>query len=439
MTELKATKLKTTKFKKAIIYGLIALVIVIVVGLFISYQPAIAPVGEIDKSSFSSQMIARGKTLYDLGDCTVCHTTKGGEKDAGGLGFATPMGTIYSSNITPDKEHGIGNWSFAAFERAMREGVNREGNYLYPAFPYTSFTHTSDEDLKALYAYLMTRENIASSPPKTKMMFPFNIRRGMYAWNLLFLDKGPLEPDLNQSDNWNRGRYLAESLGHCSACHSPRNFAMAEKGGSNHLAGGVAEGWYAPPLNGSSPAPNAWTRQDFVNYMATGFSDRHGVAAGPMGPVIADGLSKISAEDRDAIADYLASFQVKGDNKAISERVAKAEHETEQAVDNLGARIFTGSCMACHAQSQGAQLYGTRPSLALNTHFYVDDPNNVIRVVLNGIQNPANSNIGTMPAFQYNLDNEQISAVLNYIRQTYAEKPAWPDLEKKVEAIRKSQ
>lgn len=424
------------KFKKIIFSGLGIAVIAVGAGLALSHQSVLEPITSVDKSAFSPELIAKGKTLYDLGDCTVCHTKKGGTVNAGGFAFVTPMGTIYSTNITPDPTYGIGRWSFAAFERAMREGVNQQGEYLYPAFPYTSFTHTSDTDLRALYAYLMTREPVAEAAPATDMMFPFSIRRGMYLWNMVFLDKGELQPVSDKSENWNRGRYLAESLGHCSACHTPRNFAQAEKGGKNHLGGGVAEGWLAPALNGTSPAPYQWTKTDFLDYMKTGFSARHGAAAGPMGPVVAEGLSQISDTDRDAIADYLVSFQPNSPRKENKLQLAKEEHETELSVDDLGARIFTGSCMACHAQSQGAQLYGTRPSLALNTHFYVDDPNNVIRVVLNGIQKPATEDIGTMPAFKYNLNNEQISAVLNYVRQNYAQRPAWKDLEKKVEILR---
>ncbi|WWJ87991.1 molybdopterin cofactor-binding domain-containing protein [Erwinia aphidicola] len=198
----------------------------------LSMQPEIAPISPLQTPSFSAQSIARGKTLAALGDCAVCHTRNGGATNSGGLAMESPFGTIYTSNITPDMDSGIGAWSYPAFERAMRHGIDRQGNYLYPAFPYTAFTHTNDQDLRDLYAYLMSQPRVSYQPPQTSLRFPFNIRQGMAAWNWLYLQPGALPPNPQQDAQWNRGAYLAESLGHCSACHSPRNFAAAEKPGA---------------------------------------------------------------------------------------------------------------------------------------------------------------------------------------------------------------
>ncbi len=199
-----------------------------------------------------------GAELAAVGNCVVCHTAPGGRPFAGGLALPTPFGTIYSTNITPDPETGIGRWSEAAFQRSMREGVDRQGRHLYPAFPYDHYTRVSDEDNRALYAYLMTREPVSAEPPANELPFPLNVRMVLAGWKLLFLREGAYEPDPAQSAEWNRGAYLAEGLGHCGACHSPRNAFGAVKTGEDHLAGGESEGWTAYALNHASPAPIPW-------------------------------------------------------------------------------------------------------------------------------------------------------------------------------------
>lgn len=182
-----------SKMKKIAGWGGVTVLAVVAAGVVASWQPEIAPLAADATNSFSEAQIARGKTLADLGDCAVCHTRSGGERNAGGLAMAIPFGTIYSTNITPDVETGIGSWSYAAFERAMRHGVDRQGRYLYPAFPYTAFTRTSDDDLQALYAYLMSQPPVNYRPPVTDLHFPFNIRQGIFAWNLLFLTPGAMQ------------------------------------------------------------------------------------------------------------------------------------------------------------------------------------------------------------------------------------------------------
>ncbi|MCW1873943.1 cytochrome c [Erwinia sp. INIA-01] len=402
--------------------------------LVFSLQPEIAPVAPPQASQFSAEQIARGKTLAALGDCKVCHTRAGGQVDAGGMAFNTQFGTIYSSNITPDVATGIGSWSYPAFKRAMRYGINREGHYLYPAFPYTSFTLTRDDDLQDLYAWLMVQPAVSYRPPKTELHFPFNVRQGMFAWNWLFLTPGPFPVNPQQSEEWNRGAYLGESLGHCSACHSPRNLAGAEKDGSHHLSGGIVDGWSVPALNSHSPAPIAWNHQQLMQFMRTGFASSHGVAAGPMAPVIAEGLSQLPEDDLKAIATWLASFQPPWPDHG-KEVSIQAEQQMMLA-NSPGARQFAGSCMACHAQNTGPKLYGVRPSLMLNSNLYSDSPDNLIRIVLDGIQNPATPELGSMPGFRYQLNNQQIAVLLNYLRTDLAQRASWPDLQKRIEQIR---
>lgn len=425
-----------SSIKKIAGWGSLTVVAAVVIGAIASWQSEIAPLEEKDHHVFSQQQIAQGKVLADLGDCAVCHTRPGGERNTGGLAMEIPFGTIYSTNITPDNDTGIGKWSYAAFERAMRHGVDREGHYLYPAFPYTAFTRTSDEDLQALYAYLMSQPAVQYQPPATELSFPFNIRQGIVTWNWLFLKPGAMKADPTQSAEWNRGAYLTEGLGHCSACHSPRNLMFGEKGGADHLSGGVAEDWTAPSLTGSSLAPLEWTQDDLLSFMRTGYSANHGVAAGPMAPVIEEGLSRLPEQDLQAIATYLRTYHPSESKVTEAKRLNVWAESWTEPLTTEGARIFSGACMACHAQEKGAQLIGVRPSLALNTNLYADKPDNAIRVVLDGIQRPANSNLGYMPAFRHNLNDRQIAELLNYLRQNYAGKAPWPELQAQVSHLR---
>lgn len=274
-----------------------------------------------------------------------------------------------------------------------------------------------------------------SQPPATDLHFPFNIRQGIFARNLLFLTPGAMQEDPAQSAARNRGAYLAEGLGHCSACHSPRNVLFGEKPVAT-TAGGVAEGWTAPALTGRSPAPLDWTQQDLVDFMRTGYSANHGVAAGPIAPVIEEGLSRLPQADLQAIAVYLRSYHPETAAGATAAALnAQAERQVEP-LSSQGARLFSGACMACHAQEKGTQMAGVRPSLALNTNLFAEAPDNAIRVVLDGIQRPANAELGYMPGFRHNLDDAQIAILLNYLRQHYAGQAPWPDLAAQVGRLR---
>jgi nicotinate dehydrogenase subunit B len=399
---------------------------------------AIAPITRPDASVYSAATIARGMQLAALGNCAVCHTRADGAPNAGGRPLETPLGTIYSTNITPDAETGIGAWSYPAFERAMRQGTHRDGRHLYPAFPYTHFAKTSEADLQALYAYLMAQPPVRAMAPENTLAFPFNLRPLLAGWNALFHQADTFKPNSTKSETWNRGAYLVDALGHCSACHSPRNAFGAEKS-SAYLAGGAAEGWEAPPLTSLSRAPIPWSEDEFYAYLRTGESRLHGVAAGPMAPIVKD-LAALPDQDIRAIAVYLASFGDGVPDADVQQAIAtKLETATRVALaSSAGARLYQGACAVCH-EVGGLPLFGSRPSLALNSNLHSAMPDNLIQVILHGIAKPAFSELGYMPAFKDGMSDAQIAELVSYLRRNFApDKPEWEDVAATVSRIRAS-
>jgi nicotinate dehydrogenase subunit B len=388
---------------------------------------SIAPITPPDPSTYSAATIAKGRQLAALGDCAVCHTQTGGAINAGGRAIETPFGIIYSTNITPDAETGIGAWSYPAFERAMREGIHRDGRHLYPAFPYNHFAKTTDGDLQALYAYLMAQPAVKSVSPESKLAFPFNLRPLMAGWNALFHSNATFALDPAQSAAWNRGAYLVEGLGHCGACHSPRNALGAEKANA-YLAGGFAEGWEAPPLTSLSQAPIPWSEDELFAYLRTGESRFHGVAAGPMAPVVKE-LAALPDDDIRAMAVYLGSFNEKPIGKAAEDALAaRFEISTGTravSASTPGARLYEGACAVCH-EVGGAPLFGARPSLALNSNLHSAVPDNLIQVILHGIASPVSSDLGTMPGFKDSFNDRQVAELVSWLRRQFApDKPPW--------------
>lgn len=409
------------------------------VALAITWKGSIAPADPPTVDSFGAESIARGQKLAALGDCATCHTREGGAPLSGGRAMATPFGTLYTSNLTPDPDTGLGSWSFEAFERAMREGVSREGDYLYPAFPYTAFTRIGDEDLRDLYAYLMSRPPVKAQPRANRLRFPYSQRRLMATWNLLYFDQGRFQPQPQRDAAWNRGAYLVEGLGHCSACHSPRNALGAERAGKQRFTGATVDGWQAPPLDGSGQTAIPWTQATLYDYLRNGFSRYHGGAAGPMAAVAA-GLAQQPDADLQATARYLASLRPEqpvdfSPQKQASE-LEERTYGTLQPVSGTGARLFNGACMACHHDGDSPKLNGVRPSLAVSNKLYAATPDNLLRVILDGIGEPARPELGYMPAFRHSLNDEQIVALARFLREDFAGLPAWPDLEFKVAKLR---
>jgi nicotinate dehydrogenase subunit B len=413
-------------------------------GLVLTAMPWRAEIAPVvpDLSIYSAAAIDRGRLVAAAGDCVVCHTVPGGTPNTGGLALDTPFGQIITTNITPDPETGIGQWSFAAFDRAMRQGIHRDGRQLYPAFPYTDFAKLTDADMQALYAYLMSETPVRATPPETKLAFPFNVRPLMAGWNLLFHENKIYQPDESKSTVWNRGAYLVQGIGHCGACHTPRNALGAEKSGAQAwLAGGEAEGWEAPSLNAMSRSPIPWTENDFFSYLRTGFSPAHGVAAGPMAPVV-QGLAELPEQDVRAMAVYLASLNATAtpepDRAAAIAALETAADTTTKVFPANGERIFEGACAVCHETRNVAPLFGVRPPLALNTNLHSAKPDNLIQVILNGIADPATGDLGYMPAFGGSLNDTQVADLVEYMRARYApQQEAWEGVANRVKDLRK--
>ncbi len=406
----------------------------------IGWRSVIAPVSPASANIYSLEVIERGRQLAALGNCVGCHTATDGVPNAGGRGLDTPFGQIYSTNLTPDAT-GIGNWSLPAFQRAMREGISRDGHYLYPAFPYTSYAKTTSEDLTALYAYLMAQPAVKSNPPQTQLAFPYSIRPLMAVWNGLFHDISPIKLEADQTAEWNRGNYLVNSLGHCGACHTPRNALGAERGGQAYLAGAVIDGWEAPALTGLSRAPVPWTVAELYRYLRVGYTQQHGIAAGPMGAVVKE-LGALPDADVSAMANYLASFtspitDTQSDTRAM--KVVATALQNAGALLGSGQRLFSGACSACHHDGDGPKLLGVNPPLALNSNLHSTRPDNLINIILSGVREPATQDIGYMPAFKYALNDAQIAELANYMRSRYSPgQPAWGNLRADIARLRKA-
>lgn len=403
----------------------------------LGWRSAIAPVS-LSAPVYSESTIERGRVLAALGDCAVCHTAPGGAPNAGGRAMDTPFGTLYTTNLTPDDYTGLGRWSFSAFQRAMREGVSRDGHYLYPAFPYTAFAKTSDDDLQALYAYFMSMPAVRAETPKSALKFPFSMRPLMAGWNALFHDPAPLQPAATQSAEWNRGAYLVNGLGHCGACHTPRNALGAEQGGSAFLSGAMVDGWEAPALTGLSKSAVPWDADELYRYLRSGHTQRHGIAGGPMAEVVRE-LGQVSDADVRAMATYLGSFNPTpaAAPQAVAQQVVDAASRTQGQLLGPAQRMFDSACASCHHDGNGPTLLGVNTPLALNGNLTSARPDNLLRTILDGVRDPASRDIGFMPAFREALDDRQIAELAGYMRARFApQEPAWTDLPAQVARVR---
>jgi mono/diheme cytochrome c family protein len=403
----------------------------------LAWKPAMAPIEPPPPESFAPDLVAKGEALAGGGFCTDCHTAKGGQKFAGGYPMATPFGVIYSTNITPDPETGIGAWSEEAFARSMHEGVARDGSLLFPAFPFDHFTKLSDDDVRALYAYFMTRTPVRAVAQPNTVPFPLNIRFLQAGWKLLFFRPGRFEPDANESDEWNRGAYLALGLSHCGACHTPRNLLGAEKSGAAYT-GALVDGWIAPPLTAANPSPAPWTQEELQSYLRKGVSVLHGIAAGPMSPV-PRGLSALSEPDVRAIATYFADVDHATDRSAaVDAAVARAMSYAGLGVGqdfDPDARLYTTACASCHYNSGHTPL-AVRPDLALNSAVNLADPTNLIQVILRGVTAAEGIPGVVMPSFAHALSDADIARIAAYLRRTRTNLSPWPELETKIASIR---
>jgi mono/diheme cytochrome c family protein len=418
-----------------------ALVVVGAAAAFaVAWRPGIAEVDPPSPERFDQTLVKRGRDLVAIGNCSTCHTRRGGKDFAGDLPVPTPFGTIYSSNITPDADTGIGRWSETAFRRAMRSGVGRAGRHLYPTFPYDHFTHVSDEDDRALYAYLMTRQPVHAQAHEDQLPFPLDQRVMIAGWKLLFLRRAAVEPDPTRTAEWNRGAYLVEGLAHCGACHTPRNVLGAERA-SAQFAGGEADNWSAYAINAQSPAPVPWDADALFAYLRNGWHPDHGVARGPMAKVVSN-LSNVPDGDVRAIAIYMADVfgPPPPDRMRRGEEVlaqVKSSSVPAAQANATGAAIYVAACAPCHETARPLPYSGV--NLALSTAFSASDARNAANIVLTGIRPVAGERSPIMPGFAASMSDAQIATLLDYLRARFSNQPAWADVEKTVADARSAQ
>ena len=376
--------------------------------------------------ALDAALVQRGRYLALAGDCISCHTRADGAPFAGGLAFHTPFGTVYSSNITPDPQTGIGRWSEAEFARALRQGIGRNGEHLYPVFPYPYFTKISDADVSALYAFLRAMPAAHYVAPANEMAFPFGQRRLLGVWKSLFFREGRFIPDKTKFPDWNRGAYLVEGLGHCSACHTPRNYLGGEKAGLL-MTGGVYQeslddrpiDWSAVNLTSGANGLQAWPLKDLTNYLKLGYSP-HASVHGPMISVVMNSTRNLTREDDEAIATYL---------KALAPNKQNDARQPSDRLMSTGETLYSIHCGTCHLPT-GLGSASTAPPLAGSSVVLTPDPASMINIVLRGPVLPdqppspewQNRRWQSMPAFGEKLSDEEAAELLSYVRASWGNK-----------------
>ena len=363
--------------------------------------------------------IARGAYIARAADCASCHTNASNGKDlgamyAGGRAMKTPLGTIFSTNITPDKTTGIGDYSLKDFDRAVRDGVAKDGHHLYPAMPYPSFARMSDADIKDLYDYFLHGvKPVKNDPPKTHLPFPFNMRWAIMFWNWLFKPHHRFQPDPKHDAVWNRGAYLVEGPGHCGACHTPRGLAYQERGTKASdrlfLTGGTQEYWHAPTLRGNvRTGLGSWTESGLMQFFRTGHAQGR-AAYGAMSEVVEKSTQYLNDADRLAVARYLKSLT------PGPQPFAAPPYHTQGQQEWPGAGLFTQDCAGCHGErGQGKDA----PALAGNPAVMSQDPSSVVHMILKGGHTPqTGGEAKIMPGFETQLTDQEIARVATYVRQ----------------------
>jgi mono/diheme cytochrome c family protein len=367
--------------------------------------------------------IERGEYLAKAADCMVCHTAAGGKEYAGGLGFKLPFGTLYSTNITSDKETGIGNYSDRDFLNAVQRGIRHDGARLYPAMPYTSYSYITDADALAIKAYLFSLPPVTATPPANTLVFPFNQRWAMIFWSELFDPDRRFEPDISKTAEWNRGAYLAEALAHCGECHTPRNLAFALNN-RKKFAGAITAGWRAFNISSDkATGVGGWRDDDLIAYLSIGHAAGHGTASGPMGEAVDRSFSQMAPDDIRAIVAYLRSVPpaASPDLPATLAPSAPASHKDGVATaDARGKMVFEGACVSCHGWTGESAI---SPFATLTGAWAVNDPGatNVAQIVISGTTRQAPGAI-SMPAFGDAYSDAEIAAVANYVTARFGSK-----------------
>jgi mono/diheme cytochrome c family protein len=378
----------------------------------------------VPASLAKASQVERGEYLAKAADCMVCHTAPGGREYAGGLGIRLPFGTLYSTNITPDKDTGIGNYSDQDFLNALHRGVRRDGARLYPAMPYTSYTYISDADALAIKAYLFSLPPVHAAAPINTLMFPFNQRWSMIFWSALFNPDARFEPDTSKNLEWNRGAYLAEALAHCGECHTPRNLAFAVDN-RKKFGGALTAGWRAFNISSDrATGIGAWRDEDLISYLSIGHASGHSTASGPMGEVVDQSFSQLAPEDVRAVVAYLRSVPatVSLDLPATLAPPAPTSHKQGvSTADPRGKMVFEGACVSCHGWTGESALSSFA---TLTGSWAVNDPSatNVAQIVISGTRRHTPANAVSMPAFGDAYSDDEIAAVANYVTARFGSK-----------------
>ncbi|MDR6870760.1 mono/diheme cytochrome c family protein [Bosea sp. BE125] len=374
---------------------------------------AAIPVGAQVTGDAAFAQVEKGRYLAALGDCAACHTAPGLPPFAGGVVLQTPFGNLVAPNITPDAETGVGRLSLQDFQSVMSKGIGKGGYHLYGAMPFTAYTKVTAADNAAIWAYLQTLEPARNKVEPNQLPFPFNIRASLIGWNLLNFSQGEFKPDPKQSPDWNRGAYIVEGLGHCGTCHTPKNLIGGDKNGQ-FLEGATLQGWFAPNITADPhKGIGAWSESEIVQYLKTG-ANRFDIASGPMAEVVEKSSQHWSEADLKAVAVYLKA----GRN---GEAKAPAPLPASDKLMAAGQAVFADRCMGCHV-STGAGVPKLFPRLAQAPLVNSDDPTTLIRVVLAGSRagtTRAASTGPAMPSFAWNLSDQDVAAVLTYVRNSW--------------------
>jgi mono/diheme cytochrome c family protein len=369
----------------------------------------------VPASMKDADAIKRGEYLAKAADCMVCHTARGGEQYAGGFAFTLPFGTIYSTNITPDKETGIGNYSDPDFLAVMHRGVRKDGARMYPAMPFASYTFMTDDDALAIKAYLFSLAPVHAPARANTLKFPFNQRWAIGMWSAVFNPDKRFQPDTSKSPEWNRGAYLAEALAHCGECHTPRNVAFALNN-RKKFGGEVTGGWRAYNISEDKGGGiGAWSDDEIAAYIGNGHANNHGSASGPMGEAVAESLSRLAPEDIKAIVTYVRSVPATNSNlPAQLAPPAPVSHKEGFAANERGKKIYEGACMSCHNWSGIADI---SPYATLTGSRAINDPagTNVAQIVISGSASASVNGSPNMPAFGDAYSNQEIAEVTNYV------------------------
>jgi mono/diheme cytochrome c family protein len=393
--------------------------IAIIVAVAVAIAAALAIVLHVPNPGISAAVaqrqpdVSHGEYIYRLADCAACHTKPGGETLAGGLPLVTPMGTIYTTNITPDRDTGIGKYNFTDFARAVRLGVRPDGTRLYPAMPYTSYAKMSDEDLQDLFGYLQKDITpVKATAPATTLAWPYSMRWTLAFWNVAFLDGSHFTSDPSKDAQWNRGAYVVEALEHCGECHTPRRVTQSLNN-SQKFSGAALQGWKAYNITGSKQSGlGGWGDDSLAAYLSTGHADGHSSASGPMAEAIDNSLRYANTDDIHAIVAYLRTIPAIENTVAIAQNPPAATEA--EPPSGLGVDVFAGNCANCHdwngkgVQSPYANLLGSRT---------VNDPEatNLIAIVLSGSSAPLPIQNAFMPPFAHGHTDDELAAVANFV------------------------